>query len=609
MAYRDWYKCNKCSHKWQTRKRKGSPPSCPSCNNKSITNTSAQKRRRKERKKKRKKKQRQRRRRKRKKKLKQLFNSIKNLDFFSSLVSADSTKLSLEFEDGLLGDLGQFFHARSNLTFLGFLKDLNFIFWSILVIFGVFVLVSGELSGLGEALAGFYLYLVYFGILAFYWAPIFQEKLSIRSKSLNILMYLFQWAPFFGNLGLIVLLISKGGKNVNPSDKPQKVELKRKKKSHKSDLKDNKPSTEENLHEEKDKVKIEDKQDSELDCSKNEISDDKSAQVGRSEKESIQEKNELLDRLEMKLKNKGYSEKPLEDIFEKLDVSRMDQAKIKTALHLTANNVGIRRILNKLSIEEYCEKDLDDLSKELEDERFFSKSKESVSFELESYNKADNEECLNLIKKYHKRGRAEARLLEKIGRRLTITGEDNACEVLEILNKSYTEIKNRKRNLNRDQIRKERDKLRVVAEDAKDNNLDKIAQQLEDILDIDIPKPTLQNTGNNSEEVDDSRNTESQEDQEKDEENLEQKSPDNNYVEKINNFHKQGGYRYRLLERIGRRLLNRGATPKEIYYTLSEFSEKNQFQKINEESLEKLATYSKTESPEEIEKRIGNLTR
>ena len=44
MAYRDRYICSDCGHEWQTRKKRGSPPSCPNCNSKDITNESEEER-------------------------------------------------------------------------------------------------------------------------------------------------------------------------------------------------------------------------------------------------------------------------------------------------------------------------------------------------------------------------------------------------------------------------------------------------------------------------------------------------------------------------------------------------------------------------------------
>jgi hypothetical protein len=53
MAHRDWYKCRKCGHEWQTRKKRGEPPSCPRCNKKDIYNQTEKKRKRKRRRKRR----------------------------------------------------------------------------------------------------------------------------------------------------------------------------------------------------------------------------------------------------------------------------------------------------------------------------------------------------------------------------------------------------------------------------------------------------------------------------------------------------------------------------------------------------------------------------
>lgn len=497
-------------------------------------------------------------------------------------------------------------------TPLNLVKDFYFFFMLLGPITGISMLLS---ENPGDYVVGSYVTFMYFGVLAFYWTPIFQDKLDIKSRSLNILMYLFQWIPYFGNLGLVALKLSKRGKSSSSSGKIRKVELKRKKKSHKTDSNDSKSSSAEKSEDRKNKDKIRNGERPEqgeqntsdtLEASENEISDDKSATRGK-EKESTQEKKELLERLEIKLKNKGYSEKSLEDVFEKLDISEIEKAKIKTALHFTANNTGLSRILSKLNIEKHCEKDLGALCKELEEEKSFSKSKEPISFELESYNKSSNEECLNLIKKYHKRGRTEARLLEKIGRRLTITGEDNACEVLEILNKSYTEIKNRKEKFNRDELRDELEKLRAVAENAKDSDLDVIGRQLEKNPEIDLLEPNSdKSVKNNSDEVEDRDNKENQEDLGK-EEDLEQKITNDNYKKKINSFREQGGYKYQLLERIGRRILKKdGARPREIHEFMLEISENN-LDDLSKENLEKLGTAAKDKNLEKLRKQKQDL--
>jgi hypothetical protein len=470
-------------------------------------------------------------------------------------------------------------------------------------------------ENLGDPVVGSYVAFIYFGVLAFYWTPFFQNKLDIKSRYLNILMYLIQWTPLLGNLGLVALKLGQIDRSSSSSGKIRKVELKRKKKSHKTDSNHSEyPSAEKSEdRENKDKIKngkkseqAEQNTSDTLEASENEIPDNKSAGRGR-EKESTQEKKELLERLEIKLKNNGYSEKSLEDVFEKLDISEIEQAKIKTALHLTANNTSLSRILTKLNIEKHCEKDISALCKQLEEQKTFSKSKETTSLELESVNKSSNEECLNQIKKYHKRGRTEARLLEKVGRRLTVTGEDDACEVLEVLNKSYAEIKTKKERLSRDKIREEREKLRDVAENAKDNDLDVVGHKLEEILETNLLEPNSDKSGNNNtDDVDDGGNKENQKDSEK-QENLEETNTDNNYEEKINSFREQGGYKYQVLERIGRRILKKDdARPGEVHDFMLEISENN-LDDISRENLEKLGTAAKDKNLEKLRKQKQDL--
>ena len=255
-------------------------------------------------------------------------------------------------------------------TPLNLLKDFNFFFMLIWPITSFSMLLSGP----EDPLIGSYATFVYLSIITFYWTPIFQDKLDINSRSLNILMYLFQWVPFFGNLCLIALKLSKRGKSSNSSDKLRKNELKKKKKADKTDSKDSEPSSEEKSEDRRNKENFEN----------------------------------------------GKSSEPVEE-----DIS-------------------------------------------------------------------DSEE--------------------------------------------KTE-------------------------------------------------------------------TENQEEPEE-EESLEQKSPDNNYVEKINSFHEQGGYRYRLLERIGRRLLNQDASAEEVYSLISEFSESNRFREMSLDELEQVATEAKKENFSIIQEKL-----
>lgn len=331
MAHRDWYACNNCGHRWQTRKEKGGPPSCPSCNSKSITNTSAKERRRKQKKNREQQKARKERlkdwehnsnetkkelferlekqlkeRSNDEKKVEEAFDNLKlssiSRSKIKNLLNLDANKLDTEriidklqsekwqktcadqsesdkdknsnndensktdkavlknkpsqtsseninpkqspSHEDLVNNLGRIFHTWRNLTFLGVTKDLNLIFWSILTISGISILISGELSGLGENLAGFYLYTIYFGVLGLYWSPIFQDKLNISSRNLKILMYLFQWLPLLGNLTLIMLNLSKVVEDSKPTNNSQKSKLKKKNKSrtteNRQELKTNK---------------------------------------------------------------------------------------------------------------------------------------------------------------------------------------------------------------------------------------------------------------------------------------------------------------------------------------------------------------------------------
>jgi hypothetical protein len=86
------------------------------------------------------------------------------------------------------------------------------------------------LSGPEDFFIGSYATFVYLSIITFYWTPIFQDKLDIKSRSLNILMYLFQWVPFFGNIGLAVFKLSHLDQE-EPKGQTSNVDLKRNAKS------------------------------------------------------------------------------------------------------------------------------------------------------------------------------------------------------------------------------------------------------------------------------------------------------------------------------------------------------------------------------------------
>ena len=259
-------------------------------------------------------------------------------------------------------------------TPLNLVKDFYFFFMLLWPITSLSMLLSGP----ENFFIGSYATFVYLSIITFYWTPIFQDKLDIKNRSLNILMYLFQWLPFFGNLGLIALKLSKRGKSSNSSDKLRKVELKRKKKSDKTDSKDSETSSDDKLEDRKNKGK---------------------------------------------LKN-GKSSK---------------------------------------------------------------------------------------------------------------TGEEET--------------------------------------DSEDS------------------------------EEDEKTETANQEEPEE-EESLEQKSTDDNYVDRINSFHNQGGYRYRLLERIGRRLLNQDSSPEEVYSLISEFSESDRFREMSLDELEQIATEANEMNLSSIEDKL-----
>ena len=368
-------------------------------------------------------------------------------------------------------------------TPLNFFKDFYFFFMLLGPITGISMLLS---ENPGDYIAGGYVTFIYFGVLAFYWTPIFQSKLNINRKSLNILMYLFQWAPFFGNLGLVALKLSKRGKSSNTSDKLRKVELKRKKKADKTDSKDSELS-----------------------------SDQKS------------EDSEGKERVE-----NGKSSEP---------------------------------------VEENASKSEDDFR--------------------------------DRIKNFHKRSGNDARIFEKIGRRMIITDDYEPKKVFSTLDQAYKVRRNSRDRLDREEYRDKREHLRKVAEEAKEDDLALTIRKLENLLEEDIDAEIGDKTG--SEDSEEKVKTETGNQVETEEgESLEQKSADNNYVEKINSFHNQGGYHYRLLERIGRRLINQDSSAEKVYSLISEFSESDRFREMSLDELERIATESGEKDFSEIKSRL-----
>lgn len=367
-------------------------------------------------------------------------------------------------------------------TPLNLVKDFYFFFMLLWPITSLSMLLSGP----ENFFIGSYATFVYLSIITFYWTPIFQDKLDIKNRSLNILMYLFQWMPFFGNLGLVALKLSKRGKSSNSSDKLRKVELKRKKKSDKTDSKDSEPSSAEKLEDRKNKDKIK---------------NGKSSKTG--EEDASGPKDDFRDR----------------------------------------------------------------------------------------------------IKNFHKRNGNDARIFEKIGRRMIITDDYGPKKVFRALDQAYKLRRQNRDKLDREEYRDKREDLRKVAEESKEDDLALTIRKLENLLEEDIDIDFEEETDSEDLEEDEKTETENQEESEE-EENLKQKSTDENYVEKINSFHNQGGYRYRLLERIGRRLLNQDSSAEEVYSLISEFSESDRFREMSLDELEQIATEANETNLSSIEDKL-----
>lgn len=469
------------------------------------------------------------------------------------------------------------------------LKDFYFFFMLMFPFTGLFVLISG----FEQFFIGLYLYLVYFGVLAVYWTPIFQDKLSINGRFLNVLMYLIQWVPFLGNISLVILKLSK--RDFQEGFQTPKS------KQNKSKAQNSTKDISEEVRE------ISESKDTELSSvKKGEEKETKESETLRKSSGANERKEKLLNRLERKLEGKGYDQNIIAEIFEDLNLSNLDKSKIKTALHLTANDVQIKRILLCLETSNLTEEKIDSISEQLEEERFYSKTNLG-SQEPEDLQDAADEDFLELIKNFHKRYGRDARILEKIGRRMVITDEYEPEKVYNILDKVYEIRRESKAEFPREKYREQREDLRQIAEKAREEDLDSVVESLEDLLGEGIVKQ--ENSQSKKEEVEESETRQRKDngnDESDTDENLSDKS-ESDYLSKIENFHERGGYRYRVLERIGRRLHKQGATPEDVYSLISEFSDSDSFEKIELEKLEEVATQAETENFEQIESNLNRL--
>jgi hypothetical protein len=357
-------------------------------------------------------------------------------------------------------------------TPLNLLKDFYFLLMLMWPLIGLTMILEP-----GDLLIDGYMTFVYFGVLTFYWTPIFQKILDINSRSINILMYLLQWVPLFGSLGLIFVKLAQRDRGNTSSDKLRNVELKKK--------------TEEKAS-----------------------------------------------------------------------------------------------------------------SEELEDRKVKEKLKRRKSSEPSKENSSDpKDDFRDRIKNFHKRNGNDARIFEKIGRRMIITDDYEPKKVFRALDQAYKLRRKDRDRLDRDEYRDKREDLRKVAEESKEDDLDLTIRKLENLLEEDIDIGFEEETDSEDLEDDEKSETENQEALEE-EERLEQKSTDDNYVDRINSFHNQGGYRYRLLERIGRRLLNQDSSPEEVYSLISEFSESNRFREMSLDELEQIATEANETNLSSIEDKL-----
>lgn len=361
-------------------------------------------------------------------------------------------------------------------TPLNLFKDFYFLFMLIFPVTGLFIL----FSGFNEVFVGLYLYLVYFGILALYWTPVFQEGLDINSNALNFLMYLFQWMPFLGNIGLLVLKLSQRDQR-EPKGNIRKIELK------------------------------------------------------RNAKRQIKESN----------KN---DEAPRNDLLEKKQETK-------------------------------------------EEEKAISGSKPV--------------QHLKEIKNFHKRYGRDARILEKIGRRLVITDDYEPEKVYNMLDQVYQLRRDEQDKLSREKYRDRREGLREIAEESKENGLDSVIESLEGLLgeEIDIHERSQANKKRNIQTRDAQQDEENEKNDSKIDKDQESKSNEE-FLNKINNFHKRGGYRYQVLERIGRRLHKQGEAPEKVYSTILEFSKSDRFEEMGIEELEEIAIEARESSVSDIKEKL-----
>lgn len=445
------------------------------------------------------------------------------------------------------------------------------------------------LSDPSDLFVGSYVTFLYFGVLAFYWTPIFQDSLKINGRFLNILIYLFQWVPFFGNIGLLVLRLSKNDNQATSSTS----------KSKSKDIKDRYIS--DNIS--KEEVSGSKRENKEFSApeSKKENRDPKTSESLNRTSGNREDKEKLLGRLQRELEQKRYNEDLLKQAFDNLDADNLDKSKIKTALHLTANNAQIKRILLCLKSRNLKKQKINSLSNQLEEERFYSKTSDNTDVQMpEDIQDISREDFMGLIKNFHKRKGRDARIFEKIGRRMIITDDYEPKKVFRALDQAYELRRQKRDNLDRNEYRDKREDLRNVAEESKEDDLALTIRKLENLLEGDIDIDFEEETDLEDLEEDEKTETENQEESEE-EESMEQKNTVDNYVDRINSFHNQGGYRYRLLERIGRRLLNQDSSAEEVYSLISEFSESDRFREMSLDELEQIATEANEKNISDIE--------
>ncbi|MFB6158692.1 MAG: restriction endonuclease [Candidatus Nanohalobium sp.] len=191
----------------------------------------------------------------------------------------------------------------------------------------------------------------------------------------------------------------------------------------------------------------------------------------------------------------------------------------------------------------------------------------------------DKEKCREQIKNYHREGRAIARILENIGRRMIVIDDYDPRIVYKMINNIY------EHNMY-EEI--ERDKLEEIAEDAYEDSLSQTFSKLK----YEIGKPIFESPTHRTLREDNREKT------------LEKEKK---YSEKIKSFHEKGNdYHYRVLERIGRRMIypEDDYSSVRIYNFINCLSQSESFMNLEKRKVDEIAEEAGEENFEQVRKKI-----